>query len=558
MLEHLHIKNVALIKESEISFGEGLNILTGETGAGKSMVIDSLQFALGGRAGKDFLRHGEKMASVEALFAVQSSALQEKLEENGIEPEEDGSVLITRTLSETGKSVCRVNGSTVTVSMLKEIAEDLIDIYGQHEHQSLLNPSKHIRLLDRFCGAGFGDAMEEYKASFSALKEIDKQLDALMGNESQREQRMDILSFQKDEMEAAAIKAGEEEDLLEQKKRLGSMEKLMRLTGESIALLYDGNDRMPSACDQLGDALSKLQEAAEYDHTLTPFADALADAYAAVEDTARELKREADKQENDPEALEQIEERLQIIYKLKRKYGGTVEAVLAFYDKVVEELDFLANSNEKVAELMAIREKEQKKLTAYAETLTARRKDTAEQVAEQIETALRDMEMKDARFHIQIDEKYDWTADGKDKVEFLISANAGESLKPLAKIASGGEMSRVMLALKTVLVDADDIGTFIFDEIDTGVSGRTARKVGEKMRFLGGKRQILCITHLPQIAAMADSHFLIEKESDGEETTTKVTPLTEEGSVGEVARLMGGSDVTETTLAAARELIQEK
>ena len=558
MLEHLHIKNVALIKESEISFGEGLNILTGETGAGKSMVIDSLQFALGGRAGKDFLRHGEKMASVEALFAVQSSALQEKLEENGIEPEEDGSVLITRTLSETGKSVCRVNGSTVTVSMLKEIAEDLIDIYGQHEHQSLLNPSKHIRLLDRFCGAGFGDAMEEYKASFSALKEIDKQLDALMGNESQREQRMDILSFQKDEMEAAAIKAGEEEDLLEQKKRLGSMEKLMRLTGESIALLYDGNDRMPSACDQLGDALSKLQEAAEYDHTLTPFADALADAYAAVEDTARELKREADKQENDPEALEQIEERLQIIYKLKRKYGGTVEAVLAFYDKVVEELDFLANSNEKVAELMAIREKEQRKLTAYAETLTARRKDTAEQVAEQIETALRDMEMKDARFHIQIDEKSDWTADGKDKVEFLISANAGESLKPLAKIASGGEMSRVMLALKTVLVDADDIGTFIFDEIDTGVSGRTARKVGEKMRFLGGKRQILCITHLPQIAAMADSHFLIEKESDGEETTTKVTPLTEEGSVGEVARLMGGSDVTETTLAAARELIQEK
>ena len=558
MLEHLHIKNAALIKESEISFGEGLNILTGETGAGKSMVIDSLQFALGGRAGKDFLRHGEKMASVEALFAVQSSALQEKLEENGIEPEEDGSVLITRTLSETGKSVCRVNGSTVTVSMLKEIAEDLIDIYGQHEHQSLLNPSKHIRLLDRFCGAGFGDAMEEYKASFSALKEIDKQLDALMGNESQREQRMDILSFQKDEMEAAAIKAGEEEDLLEQKKRLGSMEKLMRLTGESIALLYDGNDRMPSACDQLGDALSKLQEAAEYDHTLTPFVDALADAYAAVEDTARELKREADKQENDPEALEQIEERLQIIYKLKRKYGGTVEAVLAFYDKVVEELDFLANSNEKVAELMAIREKEQKKLTAYAETLTARRKDTAEQVAEQIETALRDMEMKDARFHIQIDEKYDWTADGKDKVEFLISANAGERLKPLAKIASGGEMSRVMLALKTVLVDADDIGTFIFDEIDTGVSGRTARKVGEKMRFLGGKRQILCITHLPQIAAMADSHFLIEKESDGEETTTKVTPLTEEGSVGEVARLMGGSDVTETTLAAARELIQEK
>lgn len=558
MLEHLHIKNVALIRESEISFGEGLNILTGETGAGKSMVIDSLQFALGGRAGKDFLRRGEKQASVEALFAVDTKALREKLEENGIEPEEDGSVLITRTLSETGKSVCRVNGSTVTVGMLKEIAEDLIDIYGQHEHQSLLNPSKHIRLLDRFCGAGFGDAMEEYKRSWHALKELEKQLDALMGDESQREQRMDILSFQKEELEAGELRLGEEEELLEQKKRLGSMEKLMRLTGESIALLYDGNRDMPSACDQLGDALAKLQEAAEYDNSLQSFVDALADAYAAVEDTARELKREADRQEADPETLEEIEERLQLIYKLKRKYGGSVEAALAFYDKVVEELDFLSNSSEKVAELMAEKEKELKKLTQAADTLTARRKATAEQVAEQIEAALQDMEMKNARFHIQIDEKADWGADGKDKVEFLISANAGESLKPLAKIASGGEMSRVMLALKTVLVDADEIGTFIFDEIDTGVSGRTARKVGEKMRFLGGKRQILCITHLPQIAAMADSHFLIEKESNGEETTTKVTPLEGEGSVLEVARLMGGSDVTETTLAAARELIIEK
>ncbi len=558
MLEHLHIKNVALIKESEISFGEGLNILTGETGAGKSMVIDSLQFALGGRAGKDFLRHGEKQASVEALFAMQSEALQEKLEENGIQPEEDGSVLITRTLSEAGKSVCRVNGSTVTVSMLREIAEDLIDIYGQHEHQSLLNPSKHILLLDRFCGAGFGDSMEEYKKSYHALKELEKQLQSLMGDESQREQRMDILQFQKEELEAGALRLGEEEDLLEQKKRLSSMEKLMRLTRESLALLYDGENMMPSACDQLGDALAKLQEAAEYDNSLNAFADALADAYAAVEDTARELKREAEKQENDPDALEEIEERLQLIYKLKRKYGGSVEAALAFYDKVIQELDFLSNSSEKVAELTLEKEKEQKKLSAVAEKISALRRSTAQQVAAQIEASLKDMEMKDARFHIRIEEKADWAADGKDKVEFLISANAGENLKPLAKIASGGEMSRVMLALKTVLVDADEIGTFIFDEIDTGVSGRTARKVGEKMRFLGSKRQILCITHLPQIAAMADQHFLIEKESSHGETTTQVTPLEGEGSVLEVARLMGGSDVTETTLAAARELIAEK
>lgn len=556
MLEHLHIRNVALIKESEISFGDGLNILTGETGAGKSMIIDSLQFALGGRAGKDFLRHGEKQAAVEALFSVQSQALTEKLAENGIVPEEDGTLLITRTLSEAGKSVCRINGSTVTVGMLKEIAEDMIDIYGQHEHQSLLNPVKHIRLLDRFCGAGFGEAMEEYKNSRQRLKDLEKQLTILIGDESQREQRMDILLFQKEEIEAAELQEGEEDALLEQKKRLSSMERLIRLTGESVTLLYDGDDRAPSACDQLGDALAKLREAAEYDAALSPLADALADGYAAVEDCARELKREAEKQEADPEELERIEERLQLFYKLKRKYGGSIEAVLEFYEKAVQELEFLSNSSEKAAELSAKKAAEEKRLSALAETLTARRRATAEQVEEQIETALHDMEMKHARFHIQIEEKADWGADGKDKVEFLISANAGEPLKPLAKIASGGEMSRVMLALKTVLVDADEIGTFIFDEIDTGVSGRTARRVGEKMRFLGGKRQLLCITHLPQIAAMADNHFLIEKESDAGETVTRVTALDEEGAVREVARLM--NDVTETTLAAARELLAEK
>lgn len=556
MLEHLHIRNVALIKESEISFGDGLNILTGETGAGKSMIIDSLQFALGGRAGKDFLRHGEKQAAVEALFSVQSQALTEKLAENGIVPEEDGTLLITRTLSEAGKSVCRINGSTVTVGMLKEIAEDMIDIYGQHEHQSLLNPVKHIRLLDRFCGAGFGEAMEEYKNSRQRLKDLEKQLTILIGDESQREQRMDMLLFQKEEIEAAELQEGEEDALLEQKKRLSSMERLIRLTGESVTLLYDGDDRAPSACDQLGDALAKLQEAAEYDAALSPLADALADGYAAVEDCARELKREAEEQEADPEELERIEERLQLFYKLKRKYGGSIEAVLEFYEKAVQELEFLSNSSEKAAELSAKKAAEEKRLSALAETLTARRRATAEQVEEQIETALHDMEMKHARFHIQIEEKADWGVDGKDKVEFLISANAGEPLKPLAKIASGGEMSRVMLALKTVLVDADEIGTFIFDEIDTGVSGRTARRVGEKMRFLGGKRQLLCITHLPQIAAMADNHFLIEKESDAGETVTRVTALDEEGAVREVARLM--NDVTETTLAAARELLAEK
>lgn len=556
MLERLHIKNVALIEECEISFGGGLNILTGETGAGKSMVIDSLHFALGGRAGKDFLRRGQKSASVEALFLAENASLQEKLAESGIETEEDGSLLITRTLNESGKTVCRINGSIATVGMLKEISEDLIDIYGQHEHQSLLNPAKHIRLLDRFCGAAFTEALEKYRESFQNLREVEKQMKTLMGDEAQREQRMDILQFQKEEIESCALKAGEEDDLLEQKKRLGSMEKLMRLTGESIALLYDGKDPFPSACEQMGDALAKLREAVELDSGLSGFLEELEDACARVEDSVRDLKREAENQEADPEALEEIEERLQTIYKLKRKYGGSVEAVLKFYDKVVQELDFLTNSSERTAELTKKRAEEQKKLKAAGKTLSELRRETAKQVEEQIEAALRDMEMKNARFYIQIDEKTEWGPEGRDKVEFLISANAGEALKPLAKIASGGEMSRVMLALKSVLVDADEIGTFIFDEIDTGVSGRTARKVGEKMSVLGEKRQILCITHLPQIAALADRHFLIEKHSEGDTTMTEVFPLEQKDSVREVARMMGGSNITEATLAAAKELMK--
>lgn len=558
MLEHLHIKNVALIKESDVFFGEGLNILTGETGAGKSMLIDSLQFALGGRIGKDFLRQGAEQASVEALFSVVSQALRDKLAENGISPEEDDTLLISRTVNKAGKSVCRVNGSTVTVGMLREFAEDLVDFYGQHEHQSLLRPAKHIGLLDRFCGAGFAEVLAEYQASRRRLKGLEGQLDLLLGDESQREQRMDLLRFQKEEIEAGDLHEGEEEALLEQKKRLYSMEKLMRLTKESIVLLYDGEERTPSACDRMGEALAKLAEAAEYDAALKPLLETLSDAYAVAEDCAGELKREAERQENDPEELERVEERLQLIYRLKRKYGGSIEAVLEFYEKVAGELEFLANSRERAAELAAEKEQEEMRLSTLAETLTARRKTTAEQVEEQVEAALRDMEMQHARFRIQIEEKTDWGADGRDKVEFLISANAGEPLKPLARIASGGEMSRMMLALKTVLVDADEIGTFVFDEIDSGVSGRTAGKVGEKMHFLGGKRQILCITHLPQIAAMADSHFLIEKESGAGETVTRVTALETEGSVHEVARLMGGSDITQTTLAAARELIAKK
>ncbi|MDD3394096.1 MAG: DNA repair protein RecN [Anaerotignum sp.] len=554
MLENLHIKNVALIEECQVSFDGGLNILTGETGAGKSMLIDSLQFALGGRMGKDFLRKEQKLALVEALFSIKDSSFSNKLEENGIEPEDDGTVLISRTLNDAGKSVCRMNGSIVTVSMLKELAVDLIDIYGQHEHQSLLNPSKHIRLLDRFCGGEFHEVLEGYSKSYEKRKELDKQLEELVGNEAQREQRLDILNFQKDEIELAALSVQEEEELVEKKKRLTHMERLIRLTLESANLLYDGEDDMPSACDNLSIAVSKLKECSDLDSTLEEYYNDLEDVYARLEDISRGVKRYAQNLEDDPSELERVEERLQTIYKMKRKYGGSVAAVLHFYEEISKELEFFSNSQERVIQLTAEREKEQLHLETAAKHLTALREEAAERVAKQLEASLKDMEMKNARFYIQVSPRDDWNAMGKDKVEFLISANKGEDLKPLAKIASGGEMSRVMLALKAVLVDADEIETFIFDEIDTGVSGRTAAKVGKKMSLIGEKRQILCVTHLPQIAAMADKHFLIEKETKNDQTITIVKSLDEDASIAEVARLMGSTTVTKATLTAAQEL----
>lgn len=556
MLEHLHIKNVALIAESELYFEKGLNILTGETGAGKSMVIDSLHFALGGRVNKDFLRKDTSVAMVEALFTTDNPKVVDFLEQNGIVPELDGSVLISRVMQSSGKTIARVNGNTVTAGMLKELSTELLDIYGQHDHQSLLNPNKHIALLDRFCGADLAVHLEDYRQWSRKQKEIQKQLAMICKDEGSLAQRMDILQFQKEEIEQANIKIDEEEMLLEQKKRLQSMDKLIRYSVQGVKLLYGDEDGC--VCDNFGEVIHFLKEAAVLDTTLSDLAERMENVYAQLEDGAREWKRYTEQLEIDPEGLEEIEERLQTLYRLKRKYGGSIEAVLDFYQKSTEELDFLKNSEEKTAQLQKESEQIAQQMRDIAAEMTKIRKNIAKQVQTQVENALHDMQMIQAKFEISIEPQPQFTSDGLDKVEFLIAANAGSDLRPLAKIASGGEMSRVMLALKTVLVDADKIGTFIFDEIDTGVSGKTARKVGEKLHFLAKKRQILCITHLPQIAAMADSHYLIEKKETEGCTTTTVSALDREASYLEVARLIGGEEITETALAAAKELCDEK
>ncbi len=554
MLAYLHIKNIALIEEAEIHFNDGLNILSGETGAGKSMVIDSINFAMGERSGKDLLRKGEEQALVEVLFDMGGDSFQARLSEMGIPLEEDSSVLITRSVSASGRTVNRVNGSTVTAGMLKKLSELLIDIHGQHEHQSLLNPSRHILLLDQFCGK----EMEEEKEKLSALhrdyKNILREIEALSGNGQERARKLDLLRFQAEEIAEAMLHEGEEEALNEEKKRIANGEKINRLSNGALGLLYEGDGEGMSAYDKIGEALDLIDELSRIDSAMDPIREELEGVYAQLSDVSRELSRYISAMDTEPRDINEIEERLNLIYNLKRKYGNSVEEILFYLEKIEREIDFIENSEEKTVELEKEKNSLQSKMEVICSKMTALRQKKAAMIQKEIETQLKELEMKNARFEIRMDKKEELTVNGWDRVEFLISANRGEELKPLAKIASGGEMSRVMLALKTVLACADEIETFIFDEIDAGISGRTAQKVAEKMSLISGENQIICITHLAQIAAMADSHYLIEKKAVEDKTITNVYCLNRQEMEGEIARLMGGAEITSATRRAAAEL----
>lgn len=496
------------------------------------------------------------MAKVEASFSIFQEELLATLDDAGI-PVDEEMLIISRTLNESNKSVCRVNGTMVNLTMLRELSKNFIDIYGQHEYQSLLNSHKHILLLDRFCGEELTGLLENYTTSYRQLKSIKKEIKALVGDENEREQRIDILNFQSREIAEANLTVGEDVVLQKQKKRLVHGEKLQRLFREILDSLYEGGEMGNSAYDNMGVALHNLREAESLDENLQGYGDDLEDIYVKLEDISRELRRCQDVIEDAPEDLEAIDDRLALIQKLKKKYGNSLEEILLFHEKIEKELDKLSRAETVLEELTKKVEDEEKILMVQAKKLTTLRKKMAKSVERQIEDSLKDMEMIHGKFKIAITPA-EGDALGFDKVEFLFSANLGESVKPLSKIASGGEMSRVMLALKSVLVDADEIETFVFDEIDTGISGRTAGKVGEKMNALAKKRQILCITHLPQIAAMADHHFLIEKTTVADMTKTSVMKLENEEALKEVARLIGSTKITTTTLAAAEELRKEK
>ena len=553
MLENLYIKNVALIESVEINFGIGLNILTGETGAGKSMIIDSINFALGERASKDFVRSGTDQAVVEALFKVRNEEYIKVFENLGLDKPEDGEIIISRTVSSEGRTTNRVNGRTVTVSMLKELSQALIDIHGQHEHQSLLNPSKHIILLDKFCA----ESLNEYKAKMTELlneyNDVKNKISKLYVNEEEKNRKIDMLQFQINEIGEAELDKNEEEVLNERKKILSNSEKLIRNIYNCINIISNSEEES-CVTDLLSNATGYIENVINIDESLNEVYDQLMTASSIIDDASRFLKHYGDSIDSDSDELDNIENRLDLIYKLKRKYGKSIEEILNYYNELSAELDVILNSEVEMKKLNDKKLSLEKEMNVLCDKMTEIRCTKAQEIQSKIENELHDLQMKNAKFKIHFEKKSEFSQNGKDKIEFMISPNMGEDLKPLSKIASGGEMSRVMLAMKNFLSDADNIETFIFDEIDTGVRGRAAQKVGEKMAQIARTHQILCITHLPQIAAMSDSHYLIEKNVCENKTITSVQTLNVDGSIREISRLMGGAEMTETTLKAAKEM----
>jgi len=553
MLEYMNIKNLALIQESEVTFGKGLNVLTGETGAGKSLIIDALGFSLGGRANKDIVRRGEEQAVVESVFSIDDKKIIKILDDMDIEHGDDKMVVIRRILHLNGKSMCKVNGTTVTVGQLKELSESLVDFHGQHEHQSLLNSSKHIELLDKFCGTELGAEKAKLAEFLKQYKLIMKEMKAIAGNESERERRTEILSYQISELEAAGIKPGEEDTLTERKKVLQNGEKMREMAGKCINILYNGVNGLP-ASDMVTESADTLKQLSDIDISVKLVYEIVNSAAIQLNEAERELKRYYDSLDADDGEMDKIEERLNIIYAFKKKYICTSDRLAEKLDTLRSEYDMLMHSRERLEVLEDERKELFKQMVEVCKVMTGIREKKAETIAEEIENNLNELEMNGALFKIKIEQKNQLGVDGWDDVEFMFSANEGEELMPLAKIASGGELSRVMLALKVVLGNADSIGTFVFDEIDTGISGRTAQKVAEKMHKVAKTKQILCITHLPQIASMADNHYIIEKIAQKGRTKTVIRLLKKNEAVRDIARLTSGAQVTDITMNAAREM----
>lgn len=547
MLVNIHVKNMALIKEADIALGNGLNILSGETGAGKSILLGAIAVALGLQGFKGFAREGAEYALSELVFTVEKEEQRSALEAMEIPMEED-EVIISRRLSK-GRATSKINGETVPVSLVKKVGALLIDIHGQHENQALLHIRKHLELLDDFAKENLGDLREEYQESYRKYGELKKELEQAQLDNAARAKEMDFLNFEIAEIEEASLQKGEDESLEEDYKKLANGREILEAVTEAYHLC--GTD---GASDSTGRALRSLASVAEYDSSLKALYEQLLDVDNLLNDFSREVSAYAQELDADEETLRCTEERLDLINRLKTKYGNTIEAILGYKEEKEKRFQVLEHYEEYLAELESRFAACRKKLDEQAEALTRIRKKAAVRFSEQVCQALQELNFLDVRFELEFRRLEDYTASGLDEVCFMISTNPGQPLRPVQDTASGGELSRIMLAVKSIMADQEKVETLIFDEIDSGISGRTAQKVSEKLAVIAGTHQVICITHLAQIAAMADVHFMIEKKVLGEETQTSIRQLDERESIEELARILGGAKITQTVLDGAKEM----
>lgn len=546
MLRSLDIKNVAVIENLNIEFKGGLTVLTGETGAGKSIIIDSINMILGSRTNKTLVRYGASKAFVSAFFDA-DKRFDALFEDLGIQ-QEDG-IIISRSMSADGKSIARINGVMVPLNVLRDIAASLVNIHGQQDNQAILNDSEHIGFLDEY--AGCAELLSDYGEKYAQARDLKKRLDALKTDEEEKLRRIDMLRFQIDEIEKADLKSGEKERLLEERDIAANSAKIVAGVSAAYSALYE-NDRA-SAYDEISVAADALSEISGYEKNIAELYSRLTDVKYAVEDIVHELR--GINPEFDENYLNEIEERLNTITKIEKKYGGDYEAVTEFYENAANELLTLKNSDEAAENLEKELSDKKNELKHVGEAIYLKRKTAGEKLSRAIEKELADLDMEKAKFSVLIEHKDVFLKNGMDEVKFMISTNPGEPAKPLTKIASGGELSRTMLAIKTVLAECDSTDTLIFDEIDTGVSGKAAQKIAAKLWSLGKNRQVICISHQPQPAAFADNHYYIEKTVDKDSARTSVRELSDAERELEVARITDGADITETSLTHASEMI---
>lgn len=550
MLLSLHVKNFAIIDEAEVDFKDNLNILTGETGAGKSILIGSINAALGGKVSKGMIRTGADYALVELVFETKEEAIKEQLKALDISIEEN-QIVISRKLMESGRSVCRINGESTTTAIVKEIASQLLDIHGQHEHQSLLYKQKHLAIVDRYAKEKTEHRKAEIAALYREYTKVKKELEESVMDEEKRLRELSFLEYEINEIKAAELKIGEDEELQAAYRKLSNAKQITSGLTEVYQYTAQGND---SAADILSRAVRMMLKTSEYDENLTSLSSQIEEIESLLNDFNRDIAEYMDNLEDLGEDFVKTEERLDLINHLKQKYGGSIKDIFQYEKEAEIKLERLTDYEAYTAKLKQELEQLEEKLEIMSLDLSEIRKKEAKKLTKEMKKALIDLNFLDVKFEMIFERTTGYTANGFDIAEFIISTNPGEPLQPLSKVASGGELSRIMLAIKSVLAEKDEIGTLIFDEIDVGVSGRTAQKVSEKLAVIAKCHQVLCITHLPQIAAMADAHYLIEKVTDQKITKTKILPLSKEDSIQELARILGGAKITESVLVNAKEM----